>query len=167
MSMIDTHGYQNTQWNFEDDRGMSSYAVIKDWQEWWRLWGPEIAKRFGHDGWVLFILEAHTKMEDILMNWSRILRNKPDWDTAGWSEDEWSNPLWVAAKAKAWFQTNCPHMDDIPEFARFILVGQNGMFGVLERLAREMFEIQSEGHLLVNMTNKDTGRIEPTVVEED
>lgn len=168
MAILDTKGYQENQFNFDDDRGLSSFAIVKDWREWWSLWGPEIQARFGKVGWVLFLLDAHEKLEGLLMNLSRIIREKPDWDTAGWSEDEWSNPIWVAAKAKAWFQLNCPDMRDVPEFARFMLVGQHGLFGVMERLAREVREIQEEGHLLVNLTNPDTGAIEgPTLVETD
>ncbi len=167
MSIADTHGQQNSLWNFEDSRGMSSYAVIKDWQEWWQNWGPLLMAMYGKAGWVCFILDAHEKMEGILMNWSRILREKPNWDTAGWSADEDSNPMWVSAKAKAWFQLNCPHMVDVPEFARFIFVAQNGMFSVLERLSREIYEIQSEGHLLVNLTNADDGSLEPHLQEND
>jgi len=167
MSMVDTHGYVNEHWNFEDSRGMSSYAVVKDWSDYWALWGPLIMVQFGREGWIRFMLDAHVKLEGLGMMFSRQLRNKPNWDSSGWSEDEWSSPMWVAAKAKAWYQLNCPKMDDVPEFARFIFVAQNGLFGVLERLAREVHEIQSEGHLLVNLTNADDGSLEPHLMEND
>jgi hypothetical protein len=167
MAILDTKGYAENQFNFEDERGMSSYAVIKDWSVWWGKWGPEIQSRYGKVGWLLLLLDANEKLEGILMNWARILREKPEWDTSGWSEDEWSNPVWVSAKAKAWFQTSCPNMEDVPEFARFMFVAMNGLFGVLERLSREIHEIQSEGHLLINMTNVNTGGIDPQLVEND
>jgi hypothetical protein len=153
--------------NFEDERGLSSFDHLKDMQEWWGRYGPEIINHFGKQHWVLFMCDAEERLEGLLMNFSRVLREKPDWDTSGWSEDEWSNSMWTAAKAKAWFQLNCPHMNDVPEFARFVFVAMNGLFNSFERLAREVREIQEEGHLLVTLTNPDTGQVDgPMLVEE-
>lgn len=164
---IATKGSPGNILSFADERGSSSFAVVKDMREWWAVYGPQIVNLYGRARWIVFLVHAHDKLEGLGMQLSRVMRNKPSWDTSGWSEDEWSSTLWAACKAKAWFTNNCPDLRDVPEFAQYILVAQYGMFGLMERLAREVNEIQNEGHLLINMTDRNTGGIAPELVEED
>lgn len=138
------------QLKFADKAGLSSLAVVDDWQVWWREWGPKIMAQHGRQGWILFMLEANDKVQEVSMVLARIIRNKPKWNSVGWSQKEWLNCAETAAEAQAWFEKHGESvMRDAPEWAKFILVAQHGNLTVLSRLARELRGIQENGHSTV------------------
>lgn len=143
-----------------DTRGPSSFEFMIDMSSWWKVYGPEIAKRFGKCGWILLMLDAHEKLEGLVMTISRLIRNKPEWDTRGWSQQEWTNIENRARAAYGWFATNAPAPEDVPEWGQFILTAMDGLFGAMIKVAQEVREIQEEGHLLVNLTRPETGTID-------
>lgn len=143
---------------FEDKSGLASLPVIRNWREWWREWGPKIAAQEGKAGWILFLLDANEKLQEVSMLIARIIRSKPKWSTEGWSEDEWGNVRDVAAKATDWFKANCP-VRDMPEWAQFVAAAQYGNFRVLERLARELRALQEQGYSTVVVEERADGRM--------
>lgn len=141
--------------SIEDQRGLSSLHVVTDWDEWWRTWGPTIVDRHGRQGWVLFLLDANAKLLEIEMLVSRLLRNKPEWNTATWSEAEWQNVETQTAAAAAWFQSNAPEpMRDAPPWCQFLFSAQAGNFAVLKRLGRELRAVQEQGYLCVTLERR-------------
>jgi hypothetical protein len=140
----------------EDNRGNASLPVLEDMQTFWREWGPRIAKDVGRQGWVLFILDAHEKAQEMEMLLSRVIRNKPEWSTAGWSENEWGNVEETTAEALAWFDRNCPDPDKLPEWVAFVLSGIRGNLSVLKRMGRELRALQAQGYSTVVLETDGT-----------
>jgi len=138
----------------------ASFPFLVDMQEWWSEWGPKILNEYGKTGWILLILDSYEKLEGLLMTMARLLRKKPEWNTDGWSAQEWENIEDRATEAYAWFCRNIPDQRDIPEFAKFLLVAEDGLFCAFKKMAAEVREIQEEGHLLVNLTKPEDGTIE-------
>lgn len=139
----------------EDRRGLSSFAVAADWVEWWRSWGPRIAAAHGRQNWILFLLDANEKTQEIAMLVSRVLRNKPEWESTGWSAAEWLNVEEQAAAADEWFQRNAPApMRDAPEWAQYLFSAQAGNFAVLRRLGRELRAVQERGYLVATLERR-------------
>ncbi len=139
-----------------DKRGISSFTMLQDMQTWWQTWGPHIAEREGKKGWILFLLDAIDKAQELQMTMSRLLRNKPQWDTTGWNQREWCSVLANAEEGAAWFDTNMPSLRDVPEWAQFLLVALSSIFSAQIRVCRELGEVQRKGHLLVNLAPSDT-----------
>lgn len=136
----------------KDERGLGSLPIIADWQEWWKAWGPQIAKEHGKQGWILFLLDAHEKVQEVSMTLSRILRNKPDWDSTGWSEKEYLNIENQTGEALAWYERNAPSpMRDAPEWAQFLFSAQHGNLAVLARMGREQRALQEQGYLVATL----------------
>lgn len=129
----------------EDNRGGSSLPVLQDWQEWWQVWGPKLAAEYGKQPWVLFVMDGIEKQVELSMAISRLLRQKPE-DSPGWTEKEWLNIAELTMEARCWFEQNQPRYDDLPEVAQFLVRVQHGFFRALERVGREVREIQEEGH---------------------
>jgi hypothetical protein len=144
---------------FGQSVGYSSLSLAHDWQEWWREWGPKIAKDVGLQGWVLFILDADEKIRELHMLLSRVIRSKPAWETRGWSAAEWENVETITAAARAWFEKNCPNPDHVPEWAQFILSGQYGNFQALQRLGRELRALQEQGYNTIAVEARDDGTV--------
>ena len=135
-----------------DARGLGSLPVIGDWQEWWGVWGPEIAKAHGRQGWILLLLDANEKIQEVEMLLSRVLRNKPEYDTTGWSQAEWLNVEDQTAEALAWFERNVESpMKDAPEWAHFLFSSFYGSLTVLKRLGRELRAVQEQGYLVATL----------------
>ena len=128
-----------------DDRGDASLPVLQDWQEWWQVWGPKLAAEYGKQPWVLFVMDGIEKQTELTMAISRLLRQKPE-DSLGWSEKEWLNIAELTKEARCWFESNQPRYEDLPEAAQFLVRVQQGYFRALERVGREVREIQEEGH---------------------
>lgn len=140
---------------FRDERGLSSLAVAGDWQEWWQLWGPEIAKQHGRQGWILLLLDANEKLTEVSMLLSRLMRNKPEYDSRGWSQAEWLNVEDQTAEALAWFERNAVSpMADAPEWAQFLFLAQHGNLAVLKRLGREQRALQEQGYLVATLERR-------------
>lgn len=136
----------------EDKRGLSSLAVAADWQEWWKHWGPQIAAQHGRAGWVLFLLDANEKIQEASMLLSRVMRNKPEWDSTGWSEAEWLNVEEQTAEAAGWFKRNAARpMAEAPPWAQFLFSAQYGNLTVLARLGREQRALQEQGYLVATL----------------
>lgn len=141
-----------------DRRGLSSLAVAADWQTWWSTWGPQIAREHGRQGWILFLLDANEKLLEVQMLLSRVIRNKPEWDTTGWSEAEWMNVAEQTAFALAWFEKYAPGpMRDAPEWAQFLFSSQHGNFAVVARAGRELRAIQEQGYLVATLERNPEG----------
>lgn len=138
-----------------DTRGEQSLPILRDWASWWQVWGPRVAAEEGRQPWIMFLLDASERIIQMQTTLSRLLRDKPDWDTTGWSEDEWSNPADVTLRGLQWFERNVP--TDVPEFAAFIIAGQRGMFQTLHRLGREVRRLQEEGYGTVVLEARDDG----------
>jgi hypothetical protein len=148
---------------FEDNRGNASLPILQDWQEWWKEWGPKIARDVGKQGWVLFILDAQEKLTEVEMLLSRVIRSKPQWDTRGWSEKEWANPEAQATAALRWFEMHAPAVQkNAPEWAQFILAAQYGAFTVLSRLGREVRGLQENGFSTVVLEQSESGGLAVT-----
>jgi hypothetical protein len=138
-----------------DERGLGSLPVIADWQEWWRYWGPRIADQHGKAGWILFLLAANERIQEVSMLLSRLVRNKPEYDTRGWSAAEWLNVEEQTAAALAWFEANAPApMRDAPEWAQFLFSAQHGNLAVLKRLGRELRALQEQGYLVATIERR-------------
>ena len=127
-----------------DTRGEQSLPILRDWLSWWSVWGPRVAAEAGRQPWILFLLDASERIIALQTTLSRLIRSKPEWDTRGWSEDEWSSPENVTARALAWFEQNVPR--EVPEFAAFIIAGQRGTFQTLARLGKEIRRLQEAGY---------------------
>jgi hypothetical protein len=140
-----------------EGKGLSSLSLMHDWQEWWRAWGPKITAQVGRQGWVLFILDAEEKTRELCMLLSRLIRNKPEWDTRGWSEAEWKNVEETTLEAKCWYERNCPRPESVPEWAQFIVSGMYGNFCTLARLGRELRALQEQGYSCVALEATDRG----------
>lgn len=141
--------------SLEDRRGLSSLDFASDADEWWRAWGPVIASRHGRQGWILFLLDANQKLQETAMLVSRLLRNKPEWNTAGWSQAEWENVEVNTALADSWFREHAAApMKDAPDWAQYLFVAQAGNFAVLKRLGREMRAIQEQGYLVATLERR-------------
>jgi hypothetical protein len=142
----------------EDNRGNASFPILKDMQEWWKEWGPKIVSEVGRQGWVLFLLDAHEKVTEVEMLLSRVLRNKSKWDSAGFSEAEWSNPEQQATAALRWFERHAPGVQkDAPEWAQFLIAAQYNAFSVLSRLGREVRGAVENGYSPVVLEQSATG----------
>lgn len=139
------------------DRGGAAMPLAAEWREWWREWGPKIAKEVGRQGWVLFILDANEKLLEVQTIMARIIRKGSEWDSTGFQEDEWLNVADVAGKALGWFEANAPSPRDVPEWARFLLAAQHGNFAVCKRLASELRTLQEQGYSVVTLEHKDGG----------
>jgi len=139
-----------------DERGLSSLAVIADWREWWREWGPTIAVRHGRQNWILLLLDANERIQEVTMLISRLLRNKPDWDSTGWSQAEWLNVEDQTAEAATWFKRSAEAgpMRDAPEWAQFLFESQYGNLCVLRRLGRELRAAQEQGYLVATLERR-------------
>jgi len=138
-----------------DERGLSSLAVAADWQEWWQVWGPKIAAEHGRQGWILLLLDANEKVQEVSMMLSRVLRNKPEYETTGWSEAEWLNVEDQSAEAAAWFERNAASpMKDAPEWAHFLFSSLHGNLTVLKRLGRELRAVQDQGYLVATLERR-------------
>lgn len=86
---------------------------------------------------------------------SRVLRNKPEWNTAGWSEAEWLNVEEQGALADAWYRENAPApMREAPEWAQFLFVAQGGNFAVAKRATRELRAVQEQGYLVATLERR-------------
>lgn len=134
----------------EDGGGLSSLETVTDWQDWWRKYAPEIAKDVGHQGWVLLLLDAKDRLQELEMLISRIIKSKPDWNTTGWSEAEWSNVAETAERAKAWYKRSVePVLRDMPEWAKFLAVAQWGTFQWMANAGRELRACQEQGYSTV------------------
>ena len=138
-----------------DLRGASSLAVISDWQDWWRVWGPKIANEVGKQGWILFLLDANEKIQEVTMLVSRLLRNKPEWDSARWTQAEWENIEHLTATACAWYEENAPApMRDAPDWAQFLFSAQHGNLCALKRAGRELRAVQEQGYLVATLERR-------------
>ena len=136
----------------EDKRGLGSLPVVADWIGWWKVWGPRIAAEHGRAGWILLLLDANEKVQEVSMLLSRVLRNKPEWDSTGWSAAEWENVEDQAGEAAAWFERNAASpMRDAPEWAHFLFSSLHGNLCVLERLGRELRAVQEQGYLVATI----------------
>jgi hypothetical protein len=138
-------GDRNRLLALKDERGVDSLPIVADWQEWWREWGPRIADEEGRQPWILFILDAHERQLETMMVVSRLIRNKPEWNTRGWSEAEWGNVEEFTEAAYQWYVRNMPKLESVPEYAQFILSAQHGSFATIRRLGRELRHVQEEG----------------------
>lgn len=86
---------------------------------------------------------------------SRLIRNKPEWSSTGWSQAEWENVEDQTALALAWFEANAPApMKDAPEWAQFLFSAQHGNFAVLKRLGREQRALQEQGYLVATVERR-------------
>lgn len=139
----------------KDERGLESLPIIADWQAWWREWGPKIADEEGRQPWILFMLDAHERQLETMMVVSRLLRNKPEWNTVGWSESEAGNIEEFTEAAYQWFVRNMPNAESVPEYAQFILSAQHGAFATIRRLGRELRHVQEEGYSTVVLDRND------------
>lgn len=141
-----------------DNRGIASLPILQDMDVWWREWGPRIVKDVGKQGWVLFILDANEKIMETSTLLSRVLRNKPEWDTRGWTEKEWSRVDESTTAAVRWFENNMPKPEHVPEWAQFILSAQYANLCVLARLGRETQAAIDQGYTTV-VLEADEGRL--------
>lgn len=136
-----------------DVRGEQSLPILRDWQAWWQVWGPRVAAEEGRQPWIMFLLDSSERIIEMQTTLSRVMKSKPEWDTTGWSEDEWSNIEDVCVRGLCWFERNVPK--DVPEFAAFIIAGQRGMFQTLARLGRELRSLQELGYGTVVLEASD------------
>jgi len=143
--------------NGTDQRGEHSLPILRDWQTWWAAWGPQIAANVGKHGWIIFLLDASERMLEMQTTLSRVIRGKPEWNTEGWSEREWGSVADMTAEGLAWFKSNAPRLDDVPEWTAFILSAQLGMFQTLARLGRELRSLQLQGYSTVVLETRDDG----------
>lgn len=132
----------------------ASFPKALEWQQWWEHWRGYI-----HEGqpWVRFLVDATTALQQMFVTISRILRNKPNWDTSGWTPEEWLPVIDIVDEKLAWFTTNRPRKEDIPAWAEIILQALDGAYRTLGRLSREVEQIQRKGHLLVNVSPLQSG----------
>ena len=140
-----------------DDRGAHSLPILRDWQTWWREWGPRVAQDVGRHGWILFLLDSSERILEMQMTLSRVIRGKPEWDTSGWSEREWGSVAEMTAEGMAWFEKNSPRVDDVPEWAAFILTAQRGLFQTAWRLGRELQTLREQGYTTVVLEERQDG----------
>lgn len=132
--------------------------IVTDCQEWWKVWGPRIAAEVGYQGWVLFILDVNEKIVEESMLLSRLLRGKPEYDTRGWTPDEWGNCEEVTMAGLRWFERHAPSViKDSPEWAQFILSAQYNNLCVLARLGREVRAATEQGYTTVVLEKRDGG----------
>lgn len=119
------------------------------------MWGPKIAAEHGHQGWILFLLDANEKIQEVSMLLARLMRNKPEWESTGWSAAEWQSVEDQTAAACSWFEANAPApMRDAPEWAQFLFTAQHGNFMVLKRLGREQKALQDQGYLVATIERR-------------
>lgn len=128
-----------------DEGGTEALPIIEDWDSFWRVWGPRIAKEEGKHGWILFLLDAHEKITELNAVTARIMMGKSNTiGTQVWSAREWENCETVATEAKAWFERNVPRLSDLPEFVQFLLSAQYSNLSILVRLARDLRGMQEQ-----------------------
>ncbi len=135
---------------------IASFPRAVEWQWWWAYWRNQIPQT---DPWVGFLVDATTTLQQTFVTISRVLRNKPQWDTTGWTPEEWRNVLDVVDEKLSWFQLNRPRPDDIPAWARILLQALDGAYLTLRRLAQEVEQIQRTGHLVVNVSPLTKGEL--------
>lgn len=125
-----------------------------EWQEWFQYHRDEI-----HEGqpWVRFLVDATTTLQQLHVTTSRILRKKPNWETAGWSQEEWMPIVEVAEEKLSWFEKNKPRSQDVPPWAGILLEAIGGSMKLQVRIAKEVSQIQRKGHLLINVSPLETG----------
>lgn len=142
----------------DDEGGTHALPLIEDWQDWWRLWGPRIAKEEGKQGWIIFILDAHEKITELNANVQRIMMGKTDKvGNSVWNAREWENCETIALEAKAWFERNVPNLKDVPEFAQFMLSAQHANLCILSRLSRDLRGMQEEHGIGSHMLERNEG----------
>lgn len=144
--MIATGSRQTGLHDRQDNAGLASMPLLKDWQDWWRTWGPSIAAAVGRCGWVLFLLDANEKVTEEQMVIGRMLRT-----------GKWERVEDVTIGGKEWFQRNCPRTDDVPDWANFILTALYGQFCTLERLGREVSGAIESGVMPIVIERTDDG----------
>jgi hypothetical protein len=132
----------------------ASFPKALEWQQWWDYWRTRITEA---QPWARFMVDATTVIQQTFVTVSRILRKKPDWDTAGWSAEEWQPVIDVVDEKLAWFRANRPRNEDVPAWAGIILDCLDGAYATLSRLAREVSQIQRKGHLLINVSPLQPG----------
>jgi hypothetical protein len=125
---------------------MSSLVTVEGWSHWWQAWAPRIAEQSGREGWILFLLDAVEEITTLEGTMSRILRDKPEWNTALWAEQEWLDIEHTAGSALNWYDRNCPRLDRVPEWAAFVLCAMRGHITVLARLGKELRAAQEQGY---------------------
>lgn len=104
---------------------------------------------------MLLLLDANEKIQETAMLISRLLRNKPTWNSECWSQAEWLNVEEQTALADAWFQENAAApMRDGPGWARFLFSAQAGNLAVLRRLGRELRAVQEQGYYVATLERR-------------
>jgi len=143
---------------------VAAFPKALQWQEWWEYHQESI-----HSGqpWVRFLVDATTALQQMFVGISRRLRQKPDWDTRGWSPEEWLPVIEVAEEKLAWFRLNKPRMNEIPAWAQILLQALDGAYLMLARLSREVEQIQRKGYLLVNVSPLTPGDLAERGEEEE
>lgn len=128
-----------------DNRGIASFPILMDWDEFWKTWGPQIVGHVGHQGWVLFLMDAIQKSLELQLTMSRLLRKKTQ-DTRGWSQAEWLNVADQTEEGLRWFERNLLDPKSLPEWAQFFQAGLYGQFTTMARLGREIRQLQDHGY---------------------
>lgn len=91
---------------------------------------------------------------------SRLMRNKVEWDSTGWSEAEWLNCEEQTADALGWYERNAPApLRDAPDWAQFLFSAQHGNLAVLKRLGREQRALQEQGYLCATIERTPEGPV--------
>lgn len=141
----------------EDNRGSASKPILDDMSDWWRVWGPRIAKDVGKQGWVLFLLDAHEKLVEGANTVSRIVRGKGSWDVRG-SEQDWGNVETLTTGSLRWFEQHAEQVKrDAPDWAQFVIAAQYNGLCALARLGREVRALQEQGYSTVVLEESDKG----------
>ncbi len=135
---------------------IAAFPKAREWQWWWELWRDKIQSS---EPWVRFLVDATTVLQQLFVTISRILRQKPSWDTQGWTPEEWRNVIDVVEERLAWFNLNRPRADELPPWAGIMLQALDGAYLTLRRLAREVDQIQRKGHLLINVNPLTRGEL--------
>ncbi|HEX7125910.1 MAG TPA: hypothetical protein VF406_09030, partial [Thermodesulfobacteriota bacterium] len=120
-----------------------------DWQQWWGYWWPRCPER---QPWVAFVGDAITKVHEGGVRMARVLRQGAPWESRGFSEAEWEDQAAHAEAALAWFRTHRGTLSGVPEWARILLDGLDGVFCMQVRHARELMALKRLGYHTVNVS---------------
>ena len=142
---------------------IGAFPKALEWQQWWRYWSEKIGES---QPWVRFLVDATTTLQQMFVRISRLLRQKPNWDTQGWTPEEWMSVIDTVDEKFAWFQKNKPRREEVPLWALILLDAIEGAYLMMSRLAREVDQIQRKGHLLINVNPETEGTLAELGSEE-
>jgi hypothetical protein len=138
----------------------ASLPVNLRWLQWWKA----NRDRFKHASpGVMFVIDAIPKLFRFYATVGRVMRAKPQYDTAGWSPDELRPLHEVAREGLAWFYKSKPRVEgDTPPWLALIYEMIEGCFLMAVRLADECERSLRTGFVPIRISEH---RVTPSMPE--